>query len=282
MEDVIKDPSFGKFGRLLFPTDKRYYSGDTLGELSLTWYGKLNPNKTVEIVNYLKKRVESGDTIFYDIYSDEEKVRDPDKENTGLFFFRGNKGAKTAIIVAGGGFAYVGAMQDSFPHALELSKMGYNAFALIYRPDPQAACEDLARAIAFLHENAGEIGIDMEDYSLWGGSAGARVVAWVGSYGTESFGEKRYPHPAIVVMQYTALSEVTGREPPTFAVVGTNDAIVPYKTMVDRINKIKANGTDAEITIFPGLPHGFGLGEGTIAEGWIYDAVRFWEKHMTR
>jgi hypothetical protein len=38
-------------------------------------------------------------------------------------------------------------MQDSFPHALELSKMGYNAFALIYRPGAQTACEDLARAI---------------------------------------------------------------------------------------------------------------------------------------
>ena len=29
----------------------------------------------------------------------------------------------------------MGAMQDSFPHALELSKKGYNAFALIYRPE---------------------------------------------------------------------------------------------------------------------------------------------------
>ena len=39
----------------------------------------------------------------------------------------------------------MGAMQDSFPHALELSEQGYNAFALIYRPGAQTACEDLAR-----------------------------------------------------------------------------------------------------------------------------------------
>lgn len=39
-------------------------------------------------------------------------------------------------------------MHDSFPHALELSKKGYNAFALIYRPGAETACEDLARAIA--------------------------------------------------------------------------------------------------------------------------------------
>lgn len=79
--------------------------------------------------------------------------------------------------------------QTGFPHALELSKKGYNAFALIYRPGAQTACEDLARAIAFLHEHAEELQIDMTDYSLWGGSAGGRMVAWLGSYGTESLGE---------------------------------------------------------------------------------------------
>lgn len=282
IEDVIQDPAFGNFGRLLFPADKGYYSGDTLGKLSLTWYSNINPDRTVEIANYLKERAESGDTVFYDIYSDEEKAQDPDKKDTGLFFFRGNKGAKTAIVNAGGGFVFVGAMHDSFPHALELSKKGYNAFALIYRPGSQTACEDLARAIAFLHENAGALGIDMQDYSLWGGSAGARMAAWLGSYGTESFGEKAYPPPAAVIMQYTGLSEVTGKEPPTFACVGTNDGIAPYKTMEDRINRIKANGTDAEIKVFQGLSHGFGLGEGTVAEGWINDAIKFWEKHMTQ
>lgn len=79
--------------------------------------------------------------------------------------------------------------QTGFPHALELSKKGYNAFALIYRPGAQTACEDLARAIAFLHEHAEKLQIDMADYSLWGGSAGGWMAAWLGSYGTESFGE---------------------------------------------------------------------------------------------
>ena len=41
---------------------------------------------------------------------------------------------------------------------------------------------------------------------------------------------------------------------------------------------IRANGTAAEIEIFPGLPHGFGLGEGTVAEGWIQRAAAFWER----
>ena len=48
--------------------------------------------------------------------------------------------------------------------------------------------------------------------------------------------------------------------------------------MQNLINKIKANGTDAMIEIFKGLSHGFGLGEGTVAEGWLDRAVDFWTR----
>ena len=146
IENVINDPVFENYGRLLFPVDDWYMSGNTLGELQLTWYNNIDPNETVEIVNTLWQRANAGETVFYDIYTEEEKAEDPDKEDTGLFFFKGDPGAKFAVCNAGGGFAYVGAMQDSFPHALEISKRGYNAFALIYRPGAQTACEDLARA----------------------------------------------------------------------------------------------------------------------------------------
>ena len=279
--EVMNDPAFGDYGRLLFPVEDYYYSGDTLGNLHLTWYNYIDADTTVEIVNTLKHRAASGETIFYDIYTDAEKAADPDKADTGLFFFRGEPGAKVAICNAGGGFAYVGAMHDSFPHALELSRKGYNAFALIYRPGAQTACEDLARAIAFLHQHAGELEIDMTDYSLWGGSAGARMAAWLGSYGTEAFGEAAWPRPAAVIVNYTGLSEVTGTEPPTYSAVGTSDGIASYRTMERRIQAIRANGTDAEIEIFSGLSHGFGLGIGTAAEGWLDNAVAFWERNMS-
>lgn len=280
--DVINDEVFDGYGRLIFPVDMQISDNLTLKNINtiLPWYSEINTDKTVEIVNYMKEKAGSGQQIFYDIYSDDEKKSDLDKQNTGLFFFKGNTGAKSAIVNAGGGFMYVAGMHDSFPHALELSKKGYNAFALIYRPGARTACEDLARAIAFLHEHADELGIDMSDYSLWGGSAGARMAAWLGAYGTSAFGEKQYPKPAAVIMQYTGLSEVTGDEPPTYACVGTSDGIASYRSMERYISRIKNNGTNAQIEVFDGLSHGFGLGHNTVADGWLDRAVMFWEDNM--
>ena len=258
--EVKNDSSFNGYGELIFPVDINIPNNTTLEKVGdyYTWYNNINPNKTVEIVNYIKTQADSGNKIFYDIYTDEEKAKDPEKENTGLFFFKGKPNEKFAIVNAGGGFSYVGAMHDSFPHCLELSKKGYNAFALIYRSDSNKAYEDLERAIEFIKANKDELEVDIDNYSLWGGSAGARMAAWVGN--------DVKPKPKAVIMEYTGLSEVTGNEPPTYNAVGTNDGIASYRIMQNRIDRIKANGTNAEIEIFEGLPHGFGLGEGTIAE----------------
>lgn len=283
VQDVMQNPAFAGFERLIFPVDMRIDNALALKDVEeiLPWYSEVNPERTISIVNEMKMRVNQGETIFYDIYTDEEKAKDPAKKDTGLFFFRGNPGEKFAITNAGGGFAYVAAMHDSFPHMQELAKRGYNAFALIYRPGAQTACEDLARAIAFIHEHKEELQVDTDGYSLWSGSAGARMATWLGSYGTAAFGEKEYPAPGAVIMQYTGLSEVTGTEPPTYACVGTRDGIASYRIMQQRIEWIRANGTAAEIEVFPGLSHGFGLGEGTVAEGWIDRAVKFWEQNTT-
>ena len=280
ISDVIQNPVFEDYGRLLFPAEDWYYSGDTLGNLSLTWYNNIDPGETVEIVNYLYRHAQAGDTVFYDIYTPEEKAADPEKEDTGLFFFPGTPGARFAVCNAGGGFAYVGAMQDSFPHALELSKQGYNAFALIYRPGAQTASEDLARAIRFIFEHAKELEVNTGCYSLWGGSAGARMAAWLGSYGPAAFGGGDLPRPGAVIMQYTGHSDYTPNDPPTFACVGERDWIADWRTMERRIQALDALGIPTEFHHYPGLPHGFGLGTGTVAQGWLNQAVAFWEAQM--
>ena len=280
IETVANDPVFEGHGRLLFSMDSGFQSGTTLESLSFTWYNYMDPFKTVEIANYFHDRAASGEKFFIEIYSDEEKAADPDKNETGIWFFRGEKGAPTAILSAGGAFRFVGAMQDSFPHGLEISKKGYNAFCVIYRPHPQKSMEDLARAIRVLYDQADDLQISLDGYSLWGGSAGARMAALMGSMGTEAYGEKACPRAGTVIMQYTGLSEVFGNEPPTYNCVGTADWIAKWQVMKRRIEGIRANGTPAEIEIFEDFPHGFGLAERTAARGWLDRAVDFWIRQI--
>lgn len=278
ISDVISDPAFGDFGRLLFPVRRNYMQGASLGTMRLSWYTNIRPEETVAVVNHLWAHASAGETIIYDIFTGEEKLADPTMQDNGLFLFRGKPGGKVAILSAGGGFRYVGAMHDSFPHALELSKKGIHAFALIYRPGSETSCRDLARAIAFIHENETLLQADVGGYSLWGGSAGARTAAILGSLGTARFGEKDYPRPAAVVMQYTGFADVYGNEPPTYSCAGANDGAVLLRAMRERTETIRRNGSEAEFEVFDGLSHGFGLGTGTIAEGWIDRAVQFWER----
>lgn len=90
--DVIADPVFEKYGRLLFPVEDWYYSGDTLGQLQLTWYSNIDPTETVEIVNTLHDQAAAGKTVFYDIYTDQERRRTRPKPIRGYFSFEEKRG----------------------------------------------------------------------------------------------------------------------------------------------------------------------------------------------
>ena len=274
INDVMNDAAFGDYGRLIFPVNTGYWSGTTLEQLQLTWYNYIDPDKTVEVCNYLRAH---ANNCFIDIYTEVEKQANPNLRNTGVFFFRGNRNAPFAICNAGGGFSYVGAMHDSFPHALELSKLGYNAFALIYRPGD--AYEDLARAITYICDHANDLGVSPTGYSLWGGSAGARMAATLGNSANlrSLTGRSDIPQASAVIMQYTGYTTVSQYDGATYACCGTSDGIASWRTMQSRLESLSALGIPTEFHSYDGLPHGFGLGTGTIAEGWINDAVHFWQ-----
>lgn len=51
---VISDPNFKDYGRLMFLLESQYYSENTLGNLSFTWYNNVDSNKTIEIINYFR------------------------------------------------------------------------------------------------------------------------------------------------------------------------------------------------------------------------------------
>ena len=86
------------------------------------------------------------------------------------------------------------------PLALELSNKGYNVFAIQYRTGGlKVAAEDLAAGINFVFTHADSLLVSTDNYSLWGGSAGARMAAYLGSYGTSVFGYTSSPRPVSIL-----------------------------------------------------------------------------------
>ncbi len=285
VRDVVNHPAFEGFGRFILPLDRGWYDKDMpLENVSslLPYHTNVDPDAVVNAINYMIDEAGSGKTIFYDYYTDRQKQPDPTKESTGLFFFRGEPGAPFAVISPGGGFSYVGSIHEGFPHAIALSQKGYNAFVLQYRVDGERiACEDLAAALSYIFKNAKTLDVGAENYSLWGSSAGARMAARIGSYGAAAYGGDEIPRPSTVVMAYTGHTDFTKSDPPTFSVVGDRDGIASPSTMERRVNSMRSAGIDVEFHIYKNVGHGFGLGIGTSAEGWLEDAVRFWEMHIS-
>lgn len=285
VKDVVDHEAFAGFGQFILPAERRYDDDLPLRNVAnmLPYHNYVTGELAVETINRMIDYVHDGNRLFYDIYSEAEKRADPRKNNTGLFFFRGEPGRPFAVVCPGGGWSYVGAIHEGFPLAIALSRMGYNAFSIQYRTGgAQVACEDLAAAIDFIMRHAGELQVSTEDYSLWGGSAGARMAAYLGSYLTQGFIDADNPRPAAVIMGYTSHTDYTRNDPPTYVVIGDNDGIASASVMRQRVENLRAAGIDAEFHLFPNLRHGFGLGIGTSAEGWEKDAVKFWEKYIFR
>ena len=285
IRDVVNHPSFKGFGQFILPLDNGAYDGNMqlsrVGSL-LPYHSHVEPEAVVNTINYMIDQVAEGKTIFYNFYTERQKQENPAKRNTGLFFFKGKPGAPFAIVCPGGGFSYVGSVHEGFPHAIQLSKKGYNAFVLQYRVGgEQRACEDLAAAISYIFKHAESLGVSTKDYSVWGSSAGARMAAQIGSYGPAGYGGYDLPRPGVVVMAYTGHSSFTRNDPPTFVVQGENDGIVNVSTVDRRVDAMRNAGIEVEYHKYRNVGHGFGLGIGTDAEGWTEYAVKFWEKHIS-
>ena len=190
------------FGNYILPLEWGHNPDMRLNNIAslLPYHNYVDAERAVGYINEMIDRCSRGDKLFYDL----------GREDAGLFFSPGKPGTPFAVFCPGGGFSYVGSIHEGFPLALELSKMGYNAF----------------------------------------------------------------------VIQYTGHSEYTRLDPPTYVVIGEDDGIASPTTMRRRVEALQSLGIDAEFHLFPNLRHGFGLGVGTSADGWMNGAVKFWEKHM--
>lgn len=282
IDEVIHHPAFGDFGEQLLPRpdDDTSLNFNQIDQL-MPYHNHVSPEDSLESVNRMIDDAKDGQDIFYRFYSEDEIEEDPDKAETGLFYFRGEEGAPCAVISPGGGFSYVGSLHEGFPYAEEISDQGLNAFVINYRTgSEQEATEDLAQAISFIQENRDTLAVSSDNYSLWGSSAGARMAANIGTDGVSNYGGENIDKPATVVTAYTGHQNYSEEDVPTFAVVSRDDPIASSEVMEERIENLQENDIPADILVYDSVGHGFGLGSGTEAEGWLDEAISFWEEQM--
>ncbi len=284
VSDIVNHKAFKGFGELLLPRDNNSGVYNTplsnVGSL-MPYHGNVNSGDVVDALNRMIDDVNEGKTIFYEFYTEDQKQHDTGKENTSLFFLRGNPGAPFAIICPGGGFSYVGSLHEGFPIANRISESGLNAFVIRYRiGSGQMATEDLAAAISYTFRNAESLGVDTKYYSVWGGSAGARMAGNIALRGVEAFGGDSIAKPVTAVIAYTGQSSYSSDFSPAFITVAANDWIANVNTVERRVQNLRNAGVEVEYQRYENAGHGFGLGTGTDADGWVDLAVKFWQQHI--
>lgn len=88
------------------------------------------------------------------------------------------------------------------------------------------------------------------------------------------------PKPSTAVIAYTGQSSFSEDFPPTFMTTSANDGIANVLSVDRRVKNLREAGVEVEYRRYRTAGHGFGLGTGTDAEGWLDLAVQFWEKHL--
>jgi acetyl esterase/lipase len=281
--DIVDHPAFSGYGIQLLPwNDNRNNLGTPIENIAslMPYHGDVRPEEILDALNYMIAEVKQGKAIFYDIYTAAHKRNDPSKSDTGLFFFRGKPGAPFALLIPGGGFSYVGSLHEGFPIAVEFARKGYNAFVVKYRPSRQNITLDTAAALSYIFDHCSSLEVNTDGYSLWGFSAGGQAVSDISLRGTDAYGGSVLPKPCMGVYLYALQPILSKNDPAAFTAIGESDRIGSVELLESQIKTSQAAGADIEYHLFPDTGHGFGLGAGTNAEGWLDLAVQFWEKHM--
>lgn len=275
--DVLDEPLFAPFASYLLPLEllsptRRLGSKERAIKLSnlshlLPYNTHIDVQEACSILNRLKQRSKSRQKIWIPL----------SHSDAGLLFYPCDKNAPFVLIAAGGGFAYVGSIHEGFPYAEAMNRHGFNAFVLQYRISGwgQSAMSDMAEGLHYILTHADDLGVNPSVYALMGSSAGARMAALMGKTGLSAWGYPRFPKATAVLMAYTGYDEVSRDDPPTFMVQGTADRIAPITVVDRRMRSLEAMGIETKYMRFPGLPHGFGLGSQTTAQGWIDHAADF-------
>ncbi len=195
------------------------------------------------------------------------------------------------VLLAGGAFMFRGNYTDALPTAAHLRELGFQTFIVDYRLRPytqQEGALDVARAVRFIRANADVYGIDGDDISVMGFSAGGIqagefLLNFDGDVQPTALDSDYVPDELDTVPAYASAAGMiysfygrlsvasmdeaelrAGTLPPTFYCYGTRDPF--YDQFEAQYELMQEIGVPTRRIVLEGWPHGFG-GDGD----WIED-----------
>ena len=209
-----------------------------------------------------------------------------------------NARTRPAVLVLPGGGYFMTSDREAEPVALAYLAEGFNAFVLRYAVGADAPFEhsfaDAQAGLAWLRDNADQVGIDPAKVAAVGFSAGGHLAASLGTVADS--------RPDALVLGYpVTLAEfgppigkvipdvaaaVSGATPPTFLFSTSGDTLVPIRNSLSFLTALAEHGVPFESHVYLLGPHGISLAKSLTANGvaayvdaaaaqWLTDSVRF-------
>ena len=135
--------------------------------------------------------------------------------------------------------------------------------------------EDVAAGVKFIVDNAEELNVEVDNYIIGGFSAGG-MTANMWSKKDNGYGKYNLPKPGMSMMIYGYDENYLDEDfPKAFIRQCNNDQYFSHDAYYSYLDKLKTLNISYEAKMVNCI-HGFGLGTGTDAEGWIDEALAFY------
>lgn len=290
---------FGNGEKIIF---KQGYTFEDMQNDHPTW----DAESAVYGANRMLEIARTGKELLYELENEDAKL---------LYFpAKEHKNNTYIILASGGGYFGVCTLVESMPAAAYLNELGFDVFCLNYRNAKlkliPGVLEDVASAVRFIKTHADTFGVDPDKYVVGGFSAGGHLM---GMWATEKYGYEHYnlPKPKAVWLNYPMVSadikekagavsewivrrlmfglfskkekcrewtlntQINENYPPVYLVMAKDDDTIPQARYEELKTALKENGVPHKVWHVEKGGHGYGLGRGTEAEGWIDRAVEF-------